>query len=181
MFGVEMIWRPTDDVLVVRRPIWLRLLGAILAALASSMIVMMGVMVPGFPTKTLLLLGGPALVGLHIALSHASVAFRGHSHVCMVRWSVFGVLLWKRDLEFSEARIRRQFDWNRLGWLYRINLMPEGPYIERPVRLGHMTNRTRCEALAQTIAQFTDSFALDHKGRMLPQYQSMPDQIQGTS
>ncbi len=178
MFGVEVIKRRTEEVLVVGRSVWLRLVGAILAALASGLIV---ALIPLRPNILgVMVLSLLVLLGSHIALSHASVTFRTCSGMCTVRWSVFGVLPWKRDLEFSEVRIRRQFDWNRLGWLYRINLMPEGPYIERPVRLGHMTNRTRCEALAQTIARFTDSFALDHKGRMLPQHQSTPDQIQGT-
>lgn len=180
MFGVEVIKRRTEQVLVVGRPIWLRLVGAILAALSLSMIVMMGVVLSGFPTKTLLLLGGPALLGLHIALSHASATFRNHSHKCTVRRSAFGVLTWERDLGFSEVRIRRQFDWNRLGWLYRINLVPEGPYVEPPIRFGHMTRQTRCEALAQTIAQFTDTVALDHTGRTLSESQPASDPVQGT-
>jgi hypothetical protein len=120
------------------------------------------------------------LLGSHIALSHASVTFRTCSGMCTVRQSVFGFLPWDRVLKFSDVRVRRQSNWgSETAWLYRISLTPQDPG-ERPIRLGHMTRRARCEALAQTIAQFTGTVALDHKGRMLPQHQSTPDQIQGT-
>ncbi len=171
MFGVEVIKRRTEQVLVVGRPIWLRLVGAILAALSLGMIVMMGTMLSEFPTKTVLLLGGPALLGLHIALSHASVTFQASSRMCTVRQSVFGFLPWQRALEFSDVRIRRQSNWgSETAWLYRISFTPQDPR-ERPIRLGHMTRLTRCEALAQTIAQFAGTVALDRKGQTLSESQ----------
>lgn len=63
VFGVEVIKRQTEQVLVVGRSIWLRLVGAILAALSLGMIVMMGTLLSEFPTKTIFFSGGPCSPG----------------------------------------------------------------------------------------------------------------------
>ena len=74
MFGVEVIKRRTEEVLVVGRSVWLRLVGAILAALASGLIV---ALIPLRPNILgVMVLSLLVLLGSHIALSHASVTFR---------------------------------------------------------------------------------------------------------
>ena len=141
----------------------------LLAILAGGFILMMEILAPPVNVVILLLMGGLALIGLHLGVSEASLTFARRSCVCTVRRSFIGLFGREWAVEFSEVVIQRRVDWNWLRWIYRIILADKKNTLRKSVRIGYMTNQTRCEALATRIARFTNVVAVDYYGRILQQ------------
>ncbi len=167
MFGIAVIVRQTDEVLVCARPLWVRGVGMLLALLAGSFAVSLEMLAPSVNPILLLLLGALVVTGLHLGVSEASMRFEARVHRCTVRRSVVGLFRRERTVEFAEVVIQRRVDWNALRWMYRIVLPSEVDVLRKSVRIGYMTNRARCEALAVAIARFADVGAVDYDGRIL--------------
>jgi hypothetical protein len=141
----------------------------LLALLAGGFAVSLGMLAPSVNLIILLLMAVLVLIGLHLAVSEASWTFGADAHHCTVRRSFLGLFRRERTVEFVEVVIQRRVDWNALRWMYRIILPSEDDVLRKSVRIGYMTDRARCEALAIAIARFANVVAVKHDGRILHQ------------
>lgn len=170
MHDVMTIQKHTENHLICGTRVHERVAGLIVAIAAPSLAIVLGQVLSAGMSGTLLsvLLAFVLLLpGLYLLLSSRRFIFEPHSKTCTTRISVFGIFRWQRRIEFCGVAIRRRYDWQLLRWLYILVLANQSHADQRDFTMGYGAGRDRTEALAHTIAEFTDATAIDFAGRPL--------------
>lgn len=170
MHDVMTIQSQTEDHLVCGTRLHERLAGLGIAVVASPLVITLGQTLTGGESHALapfLFLCLVLLFGLYLLLSSRRFTFAAHAGTSMVRITVFGIFLRQQQIEFCQVAIRRRFDWYLFRWLYMLVLVDSSQTRQQAFTMGYVAGCDRAEALAQTIARFTDTTALDFAGQPL--------------
>lgn len=170
MYEVMTIRRQTEGELVCATRLHERVAGVLLILVVSPLVfVLLEISVWGVSRTpwSFLLACGLVLPGSYIAFSSRRFAFTPDSKTCVARLIRPGIFCRRRQIEFREVVIRRQFHWRFFRRLYFLVLVDSSRARGRPFPMGYVCGRGKAEALARTIAGLTKTVAVDPDGEPL--------------
>lgn len=170
MHDVMTVHRPTENRLICSTRLHERVAGLLLVAVTLPWLGALGLMLwagAGLALAPFLLAGLLTFYGLRWLLSSRRFTFDRHSKTCAVHIKILGLFSKRRQFEFSELVVRRRFYWRFPFLLHQLVLVDSSQTPRLAFTMGYAAGCDRAEVLAQTIAAFTDTTALDSTGQPL--------------